>query len=981
MRYVELTFGCAILLGGHLYANDGHASGKEVTFVNDRQALPDAVWQYELRHRPNWQLFLGEHGNWYVEFNESAHRPHRAYGSPIVVPGASAVERAWNFLGQELDGFSLPVQDLHVLGEWSGGKHTYVHFGQTHEGLKVLFADAMVKLDQSGRVVSFSTDLYTGIDVLLEPTISEATAMASASAGLDGLVSSTVLPGPALLPVPVFRGADHHLVLEVVVHTMVDQTPGRYRCLVDAHDGELLYRQNEVVEHVPPVGAEATIVGNVFEFNPYIPAAQMPLGHVEVEVNGSTQHADENGYINTGAVGPVSATFRLQGPWSTVRTAGDTPEFTTTLLEGSNAVNFDPHANIRERSAYFHVNIVHDHMKSWLPTFTGMDISLPTNVDVGGNCNAFYDGSSINFYAEGNDCQSYATIGEVVYHEYGHGINDKFYQSLGSSFSNGAMNEGYADIWGLSITEDPILAEGSSLSDPDDYIRRYDQDPKVYPSDLVGQVHADGEIIAGAWWDTYVLLGNDMNAMMELFIDAFPGLQANTFNGNEGQAFRDVLVDALQADDDDGDLSNGTPNASIIVEAFGIHGITLLSNAELIHEGIESSVQGEDIDVLATVILDLNFLPFVEEVRLFYKINNGSSWSTVAMTDVGGGDFQGTIPQQPEGTVIAYYLGILDAFQQVSAVQPIGAALPDPNVPYYILVGYSLRATEDLDSNNELGDWTPGLPTDNATTGQWELTIPIGSFATPGDPSTIVQTDAQHTPGGELCFVTGNASSPAAALGENDVDAGTTTLLSDPIDISEYENPTFTYYRWYINDPPSGANPGADWWQVYISADGSTWVPVEETRTSDRSWRRVAFRVQDHLPLGGTVQLRFNVSDSIRMGQNLDGGSLVEGALDDIQLWDNVGTIGIEEVVPSLIGSVFPSPANDRLTLSFDLQGEREGEVEVFDQLGKRMLVAGLRGNGPTQRVLDVSSWATGPYVLRLTTDKYMSEQRFQIVR
>ena len=43
---------------------------------------------------------------------------------------------------------------------------------------------------------------------------------------------------------------------------------------------------------------------------------------------------------------------------------------------------------------------------------------------------------------------------------------------------------------------------GWDLVDPTISVRRYDQDRKVYPQDLVGEVHADGEIIAGAFWDT-----------------------------------------------------------------------------------------------------------------------------------------------------------------------------------------------------------------------------------------------------------------------------------------------------------------------------------------------------------------------------------------------------------------------------------------------------------------------------------------------
>ena len=53
-------------------------------------------------------------------------------------------------------------------------------------------------------------------------------------------------------------------------------------------------------------------------------------------------------------------------------------------------------------------------------------------------------------------------------------------------------------------------------------------------------------------------MGGDWDATLELFVDAYPGLQATAVNGDEGQAYTDVLLDALQADDDDADLMNGT---------------------------------------------------------------------------------------------------------------------------------------------------------------------------------------------------------------------------------------------------------------------------------------------------------------------------------------------------------------------------------------------------------------------------------------
>ena len=192
-----------------------------------------------------------------------------------------------------------------------------------------------------------------------------------------------------------------------------------------------------------------------------------------------------------------------------------TPSIIRSMSAGSNSITFDSVTTIRHTSGYFHVNEIHDFMKIYFPTFTGLDFPLPTRIDVvnGQTCNAFYNGSSINFLLAGGGCSCYSQVGDIVYHEYGHGINDLFYQTHGSTFNNGAMGEGYADTWAMSLTKNPVLGIGSSLSDPNRYIRRYDIGRKVYPQNLVGEVHADGEIIAGAYtcWDR-----KDLNLYLKL---------------------------------------------------------------------------------------------------------------------------------------------------------------------------------------------------------------------------------------------------------------------------------------------------------------------------------------------------------------------------------------------------------------------------------------------------------------------------------
>ena len=80
--------------------------------------------------------------------------------------------------------------------------------------------------------------------------------------------------------------------------------------------------------------------------------------------------------------------------------------------------------------------------------------------------------------------------------------------------------------------------------------------------------------------------------------------------------------------------------------------------------------------------------------------------------------FTTSIPSQPNGTVISYYLSLTDNFGNESGVTPIASniiPLKDANLPNFILVGYDIMQTEDFDGN--FGFWQTGGFDDNATTG------------------------------------------------------------------------------------------------------------------------------------------------------------------------------------------------------------------------------------------------------------------------
>ncbi|MBK8338894.1 MAG: hypothetical protein IPK99_02265 [Flavobacteriales bacterium] len=285
------------------FHGDRHAA--TVTYIRPELTTMDPAWQAELRHRVQWRSFLGAHGLWWAEFNTTNAMPHRAFGEPIATTGSDPISRATGFLQNQLAMYALPMDELSVSGVYPTQKHTYVHFIQTHNGLPVLNGRVMVKLDLQGRVIAFGLDAYPSIDIALDPVQNEAVAIASASSGLTGIGNVAVSPQLHVLPVPVYRGVEHHLVRVVEVSATENGMPARWECWVDANTGELLYRQDQVMHHAPPAsaGAEVTATSTVFTQNPYIPATVQPLANLRAVVNGLSEYLDPLGYLNTGIGG------------------------------------------------------------------------------------------------------------------------------------------------------------------------------------------------------------------------------------------------------------------------------------------------------------------------------------------------------------------------------------------------------------------------------------------------------------------------------------------------------------------------------------------------------------------------------------------------------------------------------------------------------------------------------------------------------
>ena len=895
------------------------------------------------------------------------------FGNTVSVNGTTPLAKAQNVMTQQLSDFGINPNDWVLTRDYNAGHAHFVSYKETKAGREVVFSRLSFRFTPDGKLQRIQLSEYGNPANNIAPTLSVTDAKQIVDQDLTNITVSnkTVDANWVWFPVPSANGYELRPAYSFRIEGMGKSLPADLQGYIDAGSGEILYRQNKVHDFV-----DRTVKGDVYKQNPMLPSTIEPLANLELTIGTTNYNTDSNGYFSNASLAtPITATMKLQGKWSKVSAAlssNVTPSFldTITLNGGTYIFPIATPSSQRHVNAYFHVNRVHDYQKGQYPAFTGMDIMLPTNVDVTGTCNAFYNGSSINFYAAGGGCNSFANCGDIIYHEYGHGINDKFYNWQGAgTMNNGALNEGEADCWGISISHDPVLGKGSMPGSGGGMIRRYDQAPKVFPQDLVGEVHADGEIIAGAWWDVSQFSGDTL-----LFANLFAKTLYDTpdgADGTEGKVYHDVLISALMNDDNDANLSNGTPHFTAIVAAFAKHGIYLLGGSTLTHEEIPHPTANTPIIIKAQV--QVSTPAFLSGVKMYYK-ERSASWDTLSMTQIGTTDtFMSTIPALTEGKIVDYYFGLIDNTNTLSATFPLdylpSLGMSANTLPYQFGVGISKDFGFDFEY--ALIGWTIGNATgDNATSGKWIQAKPVGSFLNSASGALPVQPGFDHTDsmvGLGKCLVTGNGASTASPIGQADVDGGKTSVITQAFDLNGMAQPIIEYYRWFGND--RGNNPSEDPFLVQArDSSNSIWTTIENTKKSDYTWRRKIFSVKNTpgIALATNLIMQFVATDA---GV---GGSTVETAIDDIFIYDLTSVLGIGNDPTSLKACIYPNPANNNVMI--ELQQPTTGYVSINDLTGKQ--ISHIELNAVNAITIPLNNVANGVYMISIKTKNSIQSQK-----
>ncbi len=221
-------------------------------------------------------------------------------------------------------------------------------------------------------------------------------------------------------------------------------------------------------------------------------------------------------------------------------------------------------------------------------------------------------------------------------------------------------------------------------------------------------------------------------------------------------------------------------------------------------------------------------------VELMVSVDGGS-FSPVALSAAGQGQYIGAIPGEACGVDVRYF---------ARATTDDGRTFTTPTgapAEFHRAVAQSGSTTVFEDNFQTDKGWT--VSNTSLAAGAWTRVVPA---ANGGQGAAIGDGD-----GSGMAYVTGNGVN-------EDVDGGPTRLTSPLLDLSAHPDANIMYSRWLLSIQGT-----TDPLVVEVSSDGGTnWTVVESVGPSSGGWRASTFRVSDFVTPTAQVRLRFSVTDS-----------------------------------------------------------------------------------------------------------------------
>lgn len=462
---------------------------------------------------PLWAVLEGKaKGKVTVFWNAGSGSPKTIYGflSEAMTPSESSARR---FLSEHAQLFRVDptLSDLSLTRQTASLIGTQFVFTQRHHGISVYDGQIKVLFDGEGRVRAVNNSyvpLAGAVDPI--PLMSASQAVEVGRIHLEksqpqGLIDETVPAPIANLFVSAEDGTPK-LVWEVIHHTWGPT----WQVLIDAKTGQVLKPAQDLNRYAPPLQGG----GQVFVTN-----AIVATGDPSLRDNKDAASAVPPPAYKTVGLERLLGTGYLDGEYasssaSKKRVSSPTHQFL-----------FDRSSNgFSETMGYYFLDFAQQRIQAL--GFTGAKSinarQQVFSIDRYHKDNSFYSvlSKEIAFGTGGVDD---AEDAELIWHEYGHSIQDDLVDRFGTTAESGAVGEGFGDYWSGTlgeqyntislngVPEKVCLAEWDSTTyrtGTPTCLRRLDGN-KHYPEDMVGEVHDDGEMWSAALWLIRAALGAD----------------------------------------------------------------------------------------------------------------------------------------------------------------------------------------------------------------------------------------------------------------------------------------------------------------------------------------------------------------------------------------------------------------------------------------------------------------------------------------
>jgi hypothetical protein len=779
----------------------------------------------------------------------------RVYGVPFG-SGFTPEQSAVAFANEYSEIFEPGMASLVYTGSQDvmDGKFTAVYFTEAVNGVTV----------DKGVLTVLVKNVVGSPIVLASSSVETVTTMGRAFNQMSGSEAQKIVkranPGLSAETAPVMVGwqgeTQTHYAWSFVVSNGKPEDPKRFKVFVDASNGKILEWRDEVFFVDVTGNVKGWATPGILPNQPSNPSVLQNLVNATARVVGGNS-ALTNGSGNFTITHPGNVAVDVQslliGTWANVINSAGASEVLTMNVTPPGPANFIFNAAKTEFvqsqvDGLIQTNAVHNFAKAINGSYPGIDISIPTTVNLNSSCNAYYSASTINFYRAGGGCPNMA-YSTVVHHEYGHFIIDK-----GHPAPSGDYHEGIADVTAAMLSNDPCLAR--DFFGPNTGCLRNSYNSMMHPCG--GGSHDCGQVVSGAFWLTKDELDATIGAGPALTLSR--SLYLNSILLHPSDIDPGVTIDVLTLDDNDGNIFNGTPHYTEIAEGFGAKNLDAPALNWLTIT--PANVPGEFIQlphssVIRPVSVTIQNVVGTQDpnsVRLVYRLNGGAWIERVMGIPSPGAPYTSFLSIPPAGTIVEWYVKASDMDGHI-VTWPAG----DPRVTMF---GNSLTTTVLDTFENNLG-WTV-VNDPSLLSGGWTRANPNGTFL--GADACNPENDSSDA--GGFCAFTGQAAVGGGA-GDQDVDGGPTRFLSPIFDLSG-SNGVVDLSRWFYNDD------GDDSMTIELSNNGGTsWTLVKSYMYtgSENSWATAYILVGNIMPRTNNMRVRVSTSDN-------PNNSITEAAID-----------------------------------------------------------------------------------------------------